>query len=213
MKEKIWIRQCTICNKKQAYTSKKALNRSIKYNSKCYNCSNKRGSKYADRYCIDCGKKITKFGEHKRCISCSQIKLNLDPKRRKKISDSCKGRIVSIKTRFLIKNNLIKYHENKRKKLYLDILNKKKYYREVCRITKQQNISVLENYNKRGRGYNKDIYHLDHIVSIIEGYRKQIDPKIIGNINNLRIICSIDNIKKGKEEQKKYGLQYTKIFV
>jgi len=80
-----------------------------------------------------------------------------------------------------------------------DLTEKKKYYQAVRRITRRQKVEVLENYGKEG-------YDLDHIVSQIEGYRRQIDPKIIGDISNLRYIPASENRKLGTQQQKKWRL-------
>lgn len=75
---------------------------------------------------------------------------------------------------------------------------KEKYYKNVRRITEQQPIHLLENYEKRGFvGKSKDAYHLDHIIPIFYGWKNNIDPQIIGDISNLRFIPGIENIKKG----------------
>lgn len=71
-----------------------------------------------------------------------------------------------------------------------------KYRKKVLSITNKQNISSLENYNKRGTYKNDDSYHLDHKFSIIEGFKNNIEPEIIGNINNLEFIPWKENLKK-----------------
>ena len=38
--------------------------------------------------------------------------------------------------------------------------------------------------------------HLDHILSIVEGYQNNIPPEVVGSIHNLRIISGTDNQKK-----------------
>jgi len=45
--------------------------------------------------------------------------------------------------------------------------------------------------------YNNDFYpHVDHKVSIFEGFKNKIDPSIIGNIDNLCITKRINNLSK-----------------
>lgn len=41
-------------------------------------------------------------------------------------------------------------------------------------------------------------YHIDHIYSISDGYLNDVDPKIIASVANLRVIDSLENLKKGK---------------
>jgi len=59
----------------------------------------------------------------------------------------------------------------------------------VYSITRKQNLSLLENYEKpRGLCGIDGAYQLDHIISIKQGFAKNIDPKIIGSISNLQFI-------------------------
>ena len=51
---------------------------------------------------------------------------------------------------------------------------------------------MLENYDKRG----KRGYHLDHMFSIFEGFKQNIDPSIVGHIKNLRMIPFKENLSK-----------------
>lgn len=68
------------------------------------------------------------------------------------------------------------------------------YRKKVWAETKKQKLSTLENYDKRGKGKND--FHLDHIFSIKQGFIENVDPKIIGNISNLRMILSSENLSK-----------------
>lgn len=69
------------------------------------------------------------------------------------------------------------------------------YRRKVYAVTKKQPLETLENFDKRGRGNNG--YHVDHIVSVFDGFKNDIDPSIIGNIKNLRMLLGIENVSKG----------------
>jgi transposase len=71
-----------------------------------------------------------------------------------------------------------------------------KYELEVIKITRQQPIYNLPNYEKRGKSGLDGAYHLDHKFSIIEGFKQNIEPKIIGNIKNLEFIPWEENLKK-----------------
>lgn len=76
---------------------------------------------------------------------------------------------------------------------YLERIDEYNVYRaEVRKITEEQNLSVLEFYEYRG----KKTYHLDHIYSISEGFKNKIKPEIIGNIINLRFIPAAINLQK-----------------
>lgn len=80
---------------------------------------------------------------------------------------------------------------------------KKKYYYEVKRITNRQDLESLENYEKRGKARlsqdNSDVYHLDHIIPISEGYKNGISPEVIGDISNLRMLKWKENIGRNKK--------------
>lgn len=66
------------------------------------------------------------------------------------------------------------------------------YKRKVWAETRKQPIEKLENFDKRARAG----YHLDHIYSIKQGFINSVDSAIIGNICNLRMIKSEENISK-----------------
>ena len=69
-----------------------------------------------------------------------------------------------------------------------------KEYESLCRtITESQQLSELSNFDKRG--FNN--YHVDHIISIMCGYKNKIDPNIIGNIKNLQMLHFTQNMAKG----------------
>ena len=69
----------------------------------------------------------------------------------------------------------------------------KKYRRKVYYWTSKNDLTKLENYDKRSRNG----YHLDHKCSIAEGFKNKVPPKIIGSIDNLEFLLYTDNIKKG----------------
>ena len=72
------------------------------------------------------------------------------------------------------------------------------YFRKVWKETDKslRKFSYkIKNIELRG---NKFGYHLDHKYSIYEGFKNEIDPKIIGHYKNLRIIKAIDNMRKNK---------------
>lgn len=71
-----------------------------------------------------------------------------------------------------------------------------RYKLEVRRITKQQPIHLLENYDKRGGATG---WHLDHKYSILQGFIDKIPPAVIGHISNLRIIPARDNVQKSHQ--------------
>lgn len=87
-----------------------------------------------------------------------------------------------------------------------------RYQHLVWYYTNQNNLTILEGYENRGRiDINKNAYHLDHIVSITDGFNNKIDPKIIGSIYNLRFIPANENMKK-KQHSDMTIEQLTKLF-
>lgn len=88
-----------------------------------------------------------------------------------------------------------------RRKNYLDKIEDledlERYISLVWYETKKNDLTILENFDKRGRiDLNADAYHLDHKYSICVGYLNNISPKIIGNIVNLEMLPALDNIRK-----------------
>lgn len=60
----------------------------------------------------------------------------------------------------------------------------KKYRRKVYYWTSKNDLTQLENHEKRSLlGY-----HLDHKYSITEGFKNKVPPKVIGSIYNLEFI-------------------------
>lgn len=74
-----------------------------------------------------------------------------------------------------------------------------KYRRKVLWVTNQQEIQALQNFDKRGKAGQPGAYNLDHKYSIIEGFKNNIEPKVIGNIHNLEMLPWKDNVKKHKK--------------
>jgi len=74
------------------------------------------------------------------------------------------------------------------------------YKRQVELITRKQPINTLENHELRGViGKDENPYHLDHVISMYEGFMEDVPPEIIGNIINLRFIPAGKNITKGNK--------------
>jgi hypothetical protein len=70
-----------------------------------------------------------------------------------------------------------------------------RYKNEVLSFTRKNDISLLDNHNKRGRCK----YHLDHKYSITQGFLNDIPSKIVGSIHNLEMIYHKDNIIKNSK--------------
>ena len=73
----------------------------------------------------------------------------------------------------------------------------KKYKVDVWRVTKQQPLHLLENYDKRGVNGEEGAYTLDHILSIRKGFNESIPAEKIGDISNLQMLPWEENITKG----------------
>jgi len=92
---------------------------------------------------------------------------------------------------------LVKRWGNRGYDEYLDSLSEfKEYRKKVISITNKQPIYKLLNYNKRGVSGIDNNYHLDHKFSILEGFKENIDPNIIGGIKNLEFIPWKKNLIK-----------------
>ena len=83
-----------------------------------------------------------------------------------------------------------------------------KYKVIVWKITRSQDLSSLENYEKRitldmikehGKKLfqSEDLYALDHRISVYHGWKNDLDPYVIGSLANLRYIPSRQNCTKG----------------
>ena len=67
------------------------------------------------------------------------------------------------------------------------------YKKKVWELTEQNDLSVLDNFERRGF---KD-YHLDHKVSIYYGFKNGIPEEHIAHVSNLRMIPHKENTDKG----------------
>jgi hypothetical protein len=68
------------------------------------------------------------------------------------------------------------------------------YSKMVWKITNEQPLHLLPNYKKRGFKN----YHLDHRISIWLGWKSSIDPSVIGDFTNLKMIPAKENLTKGR---------------
>jgi hypothetical protein len=73
-----------------------------------------------------------------------------------------------------------------------EYLHFKKYTRKVYYWSNKNDLTQLPNHDKRSR----DGYHLDHKYSVAEGFKNNVPPTILGNINNLEFLYCRDNCKK-----------------
>jgi len=109
-----------------------------------------------------------------------------------------KGKKLSQSQRDNIREGLVKYHYDIPLDEWKDMIGDKEvYYREVWRITKQQPLETLENFDKRGNSGIKGSYQIDHIYPISKGFINGVEPSEIGNIKNLQMLPWEENREKG----------------
>ena len=90
------------------------------------------------------------------------------------------------------KEELKRFKFFRRSVTQLTAINYKKYYYKI-------------NPNKFKRGFK--FYHLDHVYSVADGFRNNIQSKIIANPNNLQMLWWKDNIiKRDRSDQTKQEL-------
>lgn len=70
------------------------------------------------------------------------------------------------------------------------------YRRKVAQYTQESILKHWDKINPNNLPIGKNLYSVDHIFSIFEGFKQRIDPKIIGNFHNLQVIKFSDNAKK-----------------
>jgi endogenous inhibitor of DNA gyrase (YacG/DUF329 family) len=83
---------------------------------------------------------------------------------------------------------------------YKELYPKKQFYkREVWRLTYRNPLNTLDNWNLRGRCGVEGAYQLDHIKSINWGWENGIEPQLIAEWDNLRMIPWKDNLLKSSK--------------
>jgi hypothetical protein len=179
---------CTSCGITINYTNKGSW-KNAKHNFKkngilrCPPCAGKEGQ---------LNRKTKPTGRPKGSKNIDNTKVNIQSSINMRVYNQIKITKEQRQKGIAKRNGFTSYQE------YLESLPEwKKYRNEVDRLTKQQPLNELENYNKRGPNGKDGAYTLDHIISIAMGFKKNIDPIIIGSINNLRMIPWRDNIIKG----------------
>lgn len=169
-----------------------------------------------ERKCPKCNKKLfyTRIDHHKLatqknslCGSCAKIGNNHpmygkkhSKKTRNRMSKSMMGdknpsKRVEVKEK--IRNTLVGRYCGNKNPNWRDrrtIKKWKRYIMDVWNVTRNQPLHTLENFDKRG--YKQ--YHIDHKISIYEGFKRNISVKKIGNIKNLQMLWWKDNIKKNR---------------
>ncbi len=164
--------------------------------------------------CIDCGVEynsnnydfLNKYPDN-RCISCVQIfKWSKDHERLSNIrkTDEYRNKMsVSLKTSEKYKKCCVE--KGKNHTLYWDKIRgftKEDYFSEWI-LYKKIVYNMTEKVYRQHKGdINPDElprmeYNLDHMFSVLEGFKNNIPPYIISNMCNLEIIPRYDNLSKG----------------
>ena len=112
-----------------------------------------------------------------------------------KVSNSIKNTVEkrSIEESRLVGKRIREGMVNSGRALSEELIDEFKLYKsKVWAETNRNNLSLLENYDLRG----KNLYHLDHVYSIRDGFTNKVSPEIIGHICNLRMIPYKENLSK-----------------
>ena len=109
------------------------------------------------------------------------------------------GHNISISWGNFRKGHRCKYCWSQRRVKYNNSTERDNYHSYKEYVDRLTNVNFCKYYyyinpNKFERAYEK--YHLDHIYSISEGFKNNINPKIIANPYNLQMLWWKDNICK-----------------
>lgn len=83
-----------------------------------------------------------------------------------------------------------------------------RYRHEVWLSTNLNDLSLLDNHERRGLAGVDGAYHLDHKYSIQQGYLNGVPPELIGSVKNLEFIPWEENVKK----QNKCGITKEELY-
>lgn len=217
--EEVYVRECPKCNSEITHKNKRSYRWAIRDKNLCKDCSSQKTSetlknKYEDddyvfwprqpitekidrpykRDCPKCGEMMKYSSKWKRnnseenniiCNRCATIKYEKGVAYRGATDNEIK-QMRATKAGF---QNWDEYVEKYPKK--------QMYKREVWKYTYRNDLESLDNWEKRGRCGVDGAYQLDHIISINEGYEKEISAEKIGSMNNLRMIPWEENLQKG----------------
>jgi hypothetical protein len=220
-----WYRECPSCKNIKYYSSKRNYTRAVETNSTCPHChpgpsqetiqkiiKTLKTKRYPNR--ASNTKKGKDLPFKRNCPNCSKemgyasdFSLTRAIKQHA-VCNSCSSILYKKSWTYVIKEEHVKKMAAKKAgydtyDAYMkDLNNRKKYYREVRKITRQQDVSVLENYDKmRGLCGVDGAYQLDHIIPVSTGYEKRIPAEKMGHISNLQIIPWKENLLKSNKQE------------
>jgi hypothetical protein len=215
-----WKRECPSCHTIKYYSNKRNWKRAVDTNTVCPKCHPGPTKETIKKIVSTLSKKTypnrasnTKKGKmlpfKRNCPSCSKELCYVNERtvdranKQNAVCNSCSSKIYKKSWQYVVKDEHIKKMAAKKagyetyEDYMKDLNNKKRYYREVRKITRKQDISMLENYDKmRGLCGIEGAYQLDHIIPVSVGYEKNIPAEKIGDISNLQIIPWKDNLLK-----------------
>jgi len=157
-------------------------------------------------YCSSCAKKIAlneevrtriagNVSKYQQSLTHADFKKRADKARRTIANESLSWKREKFKKKSEVS---CMNHQKKREFSSNNWRYKKNRYRAYSRIawsyTRQNDLSALENIERRGQGL--DDFHLDHKYSIKQGFLDNIPAEIIGSIANLEMINSRKNMSK-----------------
>lgn len=81
-----------------------------------------------------------------------------------------------------------------------DVKNFENYTKKVRKITESTYRVYKEIINPLDleRGFN--LWHLDHKIPIMWCFKNDIDPMLVGSVNNLQMLTSLENLKKSNKK-------------
>jgi len=88
-------------------------------------------------------------------------------------------------------------YESLRKNYTLEELKDIKNYKQHIKLLSEQSYTkCFYQINPKRKSRSQYKHHLDHIYSVMEGFRNFIPPEVISNPNNLQMLWWKDNIRK-----------------
>jgi hypothetical protein len=213
------IRNCPNCDCELQYTNKRSWYNAKKANSKCKKCYNESAAntlkeryksgeltiiprkknseliKLFKRNCPNCGNEMSYVTEStlntsiKKNTICNGCSTKLYKK-------GVMGGLTKEQTEQMraTKAGFQNFDEYK-----LRYPKKQFYKREVWRLTYKHPLDTLEYWELRGRCGVDGAYQLDHIKSIDWGWKNGIEPEVIAEWDNLRMIPWKTNLLKSSK--------------
>jgi Zn finger protein HypA/HybF involved in hydrogenase expression len=211
-------RNCPNCNCELEYTNKGSWYNAKKANSKCKKCYHTSASiTLKEKYKNGEFNFVPRNKEREKTLlkpfkkNCPNCGDEMSYVRQETLNESIRknnmcNRCSTIVHKKGIMNGVSKEHIQQMRaskagfsswEEYVEKYPKKEMYkREVWRLTYQQPLDTLENWDKRGRCGVDGAYQLDHIKSINWGWENKVSAEVIAEWSNLRMIPWKENRDK-----------------